>query len=62
VADVLAAHLKAYGPGKDGLMFRTGEGQPLRRSYLSAIMLTATAGVGLRSVTFHQLRTSQPRL
>jgi integrase len=56
VAEVLAAHLKAYGPGKDELVFTTGEGQPLRRSALSAIVRTATAGVGLSGVTFRDLR------
>jgi integrase len=57
LCDELAAHLAAYPPGADGLVFTSPQGDPLRRTnFRRRVWLPATSEVGLEGVRFHDLR------
>jgi integrase len=56
VADAMAAHIAAYPPGDDGLIFTGSAGQPLRRSAFGEVWRTAVAQAGSPGVVFHSLR------
>lgn len=57
VTEALAAHLAAFPPGPEGLVFTAPEGGPLRRSsFRSRVWLPATRGVKLEGLRVHDLR------
>ena len=55
VADSLAAHLGAFGPGEDGLVFHI-DGRPVARAMASKYMRQATRAAGLEGHGWHDLR------
>lgn len=56
VVEALAAHLRAYPAGVDGLIFTGSEGQRLRRSAFGNVWRDAAKAAGAPGVTFHALR------
>ena len=52
----LAAHLRDFPAGVDGLVFTGSEGQRLRRSAFGTMWRRAAKQAGAESVTFHALR------
>lgn len=55
--DALAAHLNAYPPGRDGLIFSGADGQPVARAWLHRTWRKAIAAAGLPAdTTWHLLR------
>ena len=56
VVDALAAHLAAFPPGPDGLVFTTASGRPVRRSNWGDVWRPAVASAGLPGFVFHGLR------
>jgi integrase len=54
VVDTLAAHMAAFGPGKDGLLFHT-QGRPIGRATLSQRFKRAATAAGVVA-TWHDLR------
>jgi integrase len=57
VLDELAAHLKAFGEGLDGLVFTDDARRPLRRNRFNEVWKAAVARAGLPASThFHELR------
>jgi integrase len=57
VVDALAAHLAAYSPGRDGLVFSGAHGQPIARAWLHRAWRKAIVEAGLPSdTTWHLLR------
>ena len=57
VADVLAEHLAAFGPGPEGLVFANKVGRPLNRSAIWEVWHPAARRAGLPTwATFHDLR------
>jgi integrase len=55
VVDALAAHLAAFGPGRDGLVFHY-EGRPIVRAQGSKYARKAGTGAGLKGFGWHDLR------
>lgn len=56
VVEALAAHLRAYPAGVDGLLFTGSEGQRLRRSAFGNVWRKAATDAGAPGATFHALR------
>ena len=57
VIEALAAHLSAYSPGPDGLVFTDPGGGPVRRSnFRDRFFLGAVREAGLKPLRFHDLR------
>lgn len=57
VIDALAAHLAAYSPGADGLVFITDAGHPIRRTSFGDVWRVAVKSAGAPHGTgFHELR------
>jgi integrase len=57
VVDTLAAHMAAYPPGRDGLIFSGKDGQPVARAWLHRAWRKAIADAGLPAdTTWHLLR------
>lgn len=57
LTEALAAHLAAFPPGPEGLVFTAPEGGPLRRSaFRPRVWLPATRGAGLEGLRVHDLR------
>ncbi len=57
VVDALAAHLAAYPPGRDGLVFSGADGQPIARACLHRAWRKAIGEAGLPAdTTWHLLR------
>lgn len=57
VLELLAAHLAAFAPGPDGLVFTTSTGTPIRRNRFGSAWSKAIARAGLPAgVGFHALR------
>ena len=57
VTDELAAHLSAYGPGPEDLVFTNLKGHPLRRNSFGEVWHRAAEPAGLPAgTTFHDLR------
>ncbi len=57
LCDELAAHLAAYPPGSDALVFTSPQGDPLRRTnFRRRVWLPATQATDLQGVRFHDLR------
>lgn len=55
VVDVLAAHVEAFGPGADGLVFHI-DGRPVARSMASKYIRQAAKVAKLKGHTWHDLR------
>lgn len=55
VVDTLAAHLRAFGPGEDGLVFHI-TGRPVVRAMASKYIRTAARSAGLEGHAWHDLR------
>jgi integrase len=54
---ILNAHLAAYQPGRDGLVFSGGDGQPIARAWLHRAWRKAVAEAELPAdTTWHLLR------
>lgn len=56
VADALAAHIKEFPPGEDGLIFTVPEGTPMRKSSFWTVWQRATKDAGISGHGFHSLR------
>ena len=57
VIEALAAHVAAFPPGPDGLVFTDPQGGPLRRSnFRHRVFLPAVRAAGLEAFRFHDLR------
>lgn len=57
VVDALAAHMAAYPPGRDGLVFSGADGQPVARAWLHRTWRKAITEAGLPAdTTWHLLR------
>lgn len=54
--DALAAHMAAFPPNPDGLIFTDDDGQPVTRPHIGHIWRKAVRKAGLEGVVFHQLR------
>lgn len=55
VLDALSAHIAAFGPGEDGLVFHI-DGRPVSRCMASKYNRTAVAAAGLAGNSWHDLR------
>jgi integrase len=55
VLAALSEHVKAYGPGRDGLVFHNA-GEFFTREVLGSRMRASVARAGLPGVTWHDLR------
>lgn len=56
VLEELTAHLRAFGPGLDGLIFTTEGGGPIRRNHAGRIWRSAAKRAGVEGRSFHDLR------
>lgn len=56
VADALTAHIEAYPPGEDGLLFTVPEGTPIRKSSFWTVWQRVTRDAGVAGEGFHALR------
>ena len=56
VVDALAAHVAAFGPGSDGLVFHANGGRPIGRAMASYHARRAGAAAGLEGYGWHDLR------
>jgi integrase len=56
VVEALAAHLAAFGPGDDGVVFHTMPGTPVSRVLGGDYIRAAVKRAALSSVTWHSLR------
>ena len=56
VVEALAAHLAAFGPGDDGVVFHTMRGTPVSRVLGGDYIRAAVKRAALSSVTWHSLR------
>ena len=56
VLDALAAHIRRFGTGRDGLLFTTANGQPIRRDQLGYAWRVAAKAAGIVDRTPHDLR------
>ena len=55
--DALARHIESFPPGRHGLIFTDGDGDPVRRTAFSVIWQPAARAAGLeRGVGVHALR------
>ena len=56
VVEALAAHLAAFGPGDDGVVFHTMRGTPVSRVLGGDYIRHAVKRAGLSGITWHSLR------
>ena len=56
VVEALAAHVKAFPPGPDGLLVTYIDGRPVKRNRFGAMWRQSTARAGLQTVRYHDLR------
>jgi integrase len=56
VVEALAAHLAAFGPGNDGVVFHTLRGTPVSRVLGGDYIRSAVKRAGLAGITWHSLR------
>jgi integrase len=56
VVEALAAHLAAFGPGNDGVVFHTMRGTPVSRVLGGDYIRSAVKRAGLSGITWHSLR------
>jgi integrase len=56
VVDAIAAHLAAFGPGDDGVVFHTMHGTPVSRVLGGDYIRAAVQRAGLSRITWHSLR------
>jgi len=56
VVEALAAHLAAFGPGNEGVVFHTMRGTPVSRVLGGDYIRSAVKRAGLSGITWHSLR------